>query len=154
MPLLTTWNKQKLFTHFLRQWIIASLFGRDYKTISKHINNALKEELAGSVVVAKFANTTQHGAIKGKTQTHEINLCKNCTGSAWRQEDSKTKHSIFQFRHDNLRWLPCKFQTWCKIPSVGKSALPLPCSFGSLIIITFYIIQTAPSVLQIAPLSP
>ena len=42
---------------------IAVLFGRDYKTISKHINNALKEELAGSVVVAKFANTTQHGAI-------------------------------------------------------------------------------------------
>ena len=51
---------------------IAVLFGRDYKTISKHINNALKEELAGSVVIAKFANTTQHGAIEGKTQTHEI----------------------------------------------------------------------------------
>ena len=48
---------------------IAVLFGRDYKTISKHINNALKEELAGS---AKFANTTQHGAIEGKTQTHDI----------------------------------------------------------------------------------
>ena len=41
---------------------IAVLFGRDYKTISKHINNALKEELADSVVVAKFANTTQRGA--------------------------------------------------------------------------------------------
>ena len=51
---------------------IATLFGRDYKTISKHINNALKEELADSVVVAKYANTTQHGALKGKTQTHEI----------------------------------------------------------------------------------
>ena len=51
---------------------IAVLFGRDYKTISKHINNALKEELADSVVVAKFANTTQHGAIEGKTQTHEV----------------------------------------------------------------------------------
>ena len=51
---------------------LATLFGRDYKTISKHINNALKEELADSVVVAKFENTTQHGAIKGKTQTHEI----------------------------------------------------------------------------------
>lgn len=51
---------------------IATLFGRDYKTISKHINNALKEELEGSVVVAKFATTTQHGAIEGKTQTHEI----------------------------------------------------------------------------------
>ena len=25
---------------------LATLFGRDYKTISKHINNALKEELA------------------------------------------------------------------------------------------------------------
>ena len=36
-----------------------------------HINNALKEELADEVVVAKFANTTQHGAIEGKTQTHE-----------------------------------------------------------------------------------
>ena len=51
---------------------IAVLFGRDYKTISKHINNALKEELADSVVVAKIANTTQHGAIEVKTQTHEI----------------------------------------------------------------------------------
>ena len=51
---------------------LATLFGRDYKTISRHINNAIKEELADEVVVAKFANTTQHGAIEGKTQTHEI----------------------------------------------------------------------------------
>ena len=50
---------------------LADLYGRDYKTISKHINNALREELSDSVVVAKFANTTQHGAIEGKTQTHE-----------------------------------------------------------------------------------
>ena len=50
---------------------LATLFGRDYKTISKHINNALKEELADEVVVAKFANTTRHGAMEGKTQTHE-----------------------------------------------------------------------------------
>ena len=51
---------------------LATLFGRDYKTSSKHINNALREELADEVVVAKFATTTQHGAIEGKTQTHEI----------------------------------------------------------------------------------
>ena len=51
---------------------LATLFGRDYKTISKHINNALKEELADEVVVAKFASTTQHGAMEGKTQTHEV----------------------------------------------------------------------------------
>lgn len=28
------------------------------------------EELEDQVVVAKFATTTQHGAIEGKTQTH------------------------------------------------------------------------------------
>lgn len=50
---------------------IAQLFDRDYKTIRKHINNALKEELDNSTV-AKFANTTQHGAIDGKEQTHMI----------------------------------------------------------------------------------
>ena len=38
----------------------------------KYINSALNEELADSVVFAKFANTTQHGSIEGKTQTHEI----------------------------------------------------------------------------------
>lgn len=49
---------------------IAQLFDRDYKTIRKHINNVLSEELDTKEVVAKFANTTEHGAIKGKTQTH------------------------------------------------------------------------------------
>ena len=51
---------------------MAKLFDRDYKTIRKHINNALKEELKNEVVVAKFATTTIHGAIDGKTQTHII----------------------------------------------------------------------------------
>lgn len=51
---------------------MAQLFDRDYKTIRKHINNALKEELSDQVVVAKFENTTTHGAIDGKTQTHMI----------------------------------------------------------------------------------
>lgn len=49
---------------------MAELFDRDVKTIGKHINNALKEELQDQVVVAKFATTTQHGAIEGRTQTH------------------------------------------------------------------------------------
>ena len=49
---------------------MADLFGRDVKTIGKHINNAVREELNDQVVVAKFATTTQHGAIEGKTQTH------------------------------------------------------------------------------------
>ena len=49
---------------------LAELFGRDVKTIGKHINNALREELDREVVVAKFATTTARGAIEGKTQTH------------------------------------------------------------------------------------
>ena len=52
---------------------MALLFGRDEKTVRKHINNAIKEELSDAVVVAKFATTTQHGAITGKTQTHDVN---------------------------------------------------------------------------------
>ena len=45
---------------------LATLFGRDYKTISKHINNALREELANEVVVAKFATTTQRRVYRAK----------------------------------------------------------------------------------------
>lgn len=36
---------------------IAKLFGRDIKTIGKHINNTLNEELDGISVVANFATT-------------------------------------------------------------------------------------------------
>ena len=50
---------------------IAELFGRDVKTIGKHISNALKEELAEMAVVAKFATT----AADGKTyQVEHYNL--------------------------------------------------------------------------------
>lgn len=58
-------------TVWLNRNQMAELFNRDIKTIGKHINNALKEELLDQVVVAKFATTTQHGAIEGKTQTHK-----------------------------------------------------------------------------------
>ena len=59
-------------TVWLNRNQIAQLFGRDIKTIGKHINNALKEELSNEVVVAKFATTSQHGAIEGKNQTHMV----------------------------------------------------------------------------------
>ena len=39
---------------------LAMLFDRDIKTIGKHINNALNEELDNSVV-AKFATTAKDG---------------------------------------------------------------------------------------------
>lgn len=64
--------RMKNETVWLTAGQMAQLFGRDVKTIRKHINNALHEELADEVVGAKFASTTQHGAIEGKTQTNEV----------------------------------------------------------------------------------
>ena len=51
---------------------MAELFDRDKSVISRHIKNALSEELDGEMVIAKFATTTKHGAIEGKTQTHLV----------------------------------------------------------------------------------
>lgn len=51
---------------------MAELFSRDKSVISRHIKNALLEELKDEKVVAKFATTTKHGAIEGKTQTHMV----------------------------------------------------------------------------------
>lgn len=42
---------------------MAELFDRDIKTIGKHINNALKEELRDISVVAKFATTATDGKV-------------------------------------------------------------------------------------------
>jgi len=51
---------------------MSKLFNRDKSVISRHIKNALVEELKDEQVVAKFATTTKHGAIEGKTQTHMV----------------------------------------------------------------------------------
>lgn len=48
-------------TVWLNRQQISNLFDRDIKTIGKHINNALKEELSGMAVVAKFATTAADG---------------------------------------------------------------------------------------------
>ena len=50
---------------------LAELFDRDVKTIGKHINNALKEELDNVPVVAKFATTAADGKVY---QTEHYNL--------------------------------------------------------------------------------
>lgn len=60
-------------TVWLNRQQIASLFGRDVKTIGKHINNVFSDgELIKKVVVAKFATTTKYGAIKGKNQKFNV----------------------------------------------------------------------------------
>jgi prophage maintenance system killer protein len=59
-------------TVWLSQKQMANLFQRDRTVITRHIANIFKEgELDKNVVSAKFAHTTQHGAIKGKEQLSE-----------------------------------------------------------------------------------
>ena len=48
-------------TVWLNRNQMATLFGRDVKTIGKHIANALAEELSAFQVVAKFATTANDG---------------------------------------------------------------------------------------------
>lgn len=60
-------------TFWLTQEQIAQLFERDRTVITKHLRNIFNEgELDQQVVCANFAHTTQHGAIKGKTQEKQV----------------------------------------------------------------------------------
>jgi prophage maintenance system killer protein len=62
-------------TVWLSQAQMAELFQKDRTVITRHINNVFKEgELVKEQVCAKFAHTTQHGAIEGKTQVQEYVL--------------------------------------------------------------------------------
>ena len=61
-------------TVWLNRQQIATLFGRDIKTIGKHINNALKEELEGIPTVANFAIVHFEGERKVKRNIEYYNL--------------------------------------------------------------------------------
>lgn len=50
-------------TVWLNRQQLSDLFNRDIKTIGKHINNALREELKSIPVIAKFATTASDGKI-------------------------------------------------------------------------------------------
>lgn len=52
---------------------IAQMLNKDRATISGHISNIFKEgELEEKVVCWKFRQTTQHGALEGKTQSKDV----------------------------------------------------------------------------------
>ena len=52
---------------------MAELFGVKIPAISKHLKNIFEsEELDENVVISILENTTQHGAIEGKTQTKQV----------------------------------------------------------------------------------
>lgn len=60
-------------TVWLNRNQLASLFDRDVKTISKNINNALKEELDSSTV-AKFATVQKEGSRNIKREIDDFEL--------------------------------------------------------------------------------
>lgn len=69
-------NVEVLFedeTVWLTQEQMSVLFEKAKSTINEHIKHVFEEgELDKSVVVRNFRITTKHGAIEGKTQTHEV----------------------------------------------------------------------------------
>ena len=72
-------GKVKIETHFenetvwLNQAQIGELFQKSKATISEHIKNIFKDgELEEELVVRDFRTTTQHGAVKGLTQSKNV----------------------------------------------------------------------------------
>ena len=61
-------------TVWLNRQQMATLFNRDVKTIGKHINNALAEELADIPTVAKFATVQKEGEREVKREVEYYNL--------------------------------------------------------------------------------
>ena len=62
-------------TVWLSQAQMCELFQKSKATISEHIKNVFEEgELEEKVVVRNFRTTTQHGAIKGKTQEVDVKI--------------------------------------------------------------------------------
>lgn len=60
-------------TLWLTQERMAELFGVGVPAISKHLKNIFESnELQEEVVVSILENTTEHGAMAGKTQTHKV----------------------------------------------------------------------------------
>ena len=53
------------------------MFGKGRTTITEHIQNVFNEgELDEKVVCRDFRQTTQHGAIQGKTQEQTVNRAR------------------------------------------------------------------------------
>ena len=61
-------------TVWLNRNQIAVLFGRDVKTVGKHINNALEEELKNMATVANFAIVQNEGGRLVKRSVEFYNL--------------------------------------------------------------------------------
>ncbi len=103
-------------TVWLTQEQMCKLFGRTQPVIARHIANIFREgELEKEVVYAKFAYTTQHGAIEGKTQVKEVGLynldviisvgyrVKSVQGTRFRQWATRILREFLLRRYENAR---------------------------------------------------
>lgn len=91
-------------TVWLNRQQLALLFGRDIKTIGKHVGNALREELNGFSVVAKFATTASDGktyqvehynldmilSVGYRSRRHQGAIEVHRTGNCWHRRDLGT----------------------------------------------------------------
>ena len=60
-------------TVWLTQQQLCELYQTSKSNVSEHIKHIFEDgELVPELVVRKFRTTTQHGAIEGKTQSHEV----------------------------------------------------------------------------------
>ena len=102
-------------TAWLTQDQMSVLFSKSKSTINEHIKNVFKEgELDEKEVVRKFRITTPHGAIEGKTQSHEVNFynldviisvgyrVKSLRGTQFRQWATKRLKEYKDDREKNL----------------------------------------------------
>lgn len=95
-------------TVWLNRNQLAVLFDRDVKTIGKHINNVLKEELDSSVV-AKFATTASDGKTY-KVDYYNLDMIisvgyrvKSPRGIAFRKwATSKLRKKFFSYNSKNI----------------------------------------------------
>ena len=103
-------------TVWLTQEQMCLLFGRTQSVIARHIANIFREgELDKEVVYAKFAYTTRHGAIDGKTQTKEVGLynldvvisvgyrVKSIQGTRFRQWATRILREMLLNRIDEIK---------------------------------------------------
>jgi len=103
-------------TVWLTQEQMSLLFGRDQSVIARHISNIFREgELEKEVVYAKFAYTTQHGAMAGKTQVKEVGLynldviisvgyrVKSIQGTRFRQWATRMLRELLLRRYEDAR---------------------------------------------------
>lgn len=117
---------------------IAELFNIERSVVTKHIRNIFKDkELDKRMVCAKFAHTTKHGAIKGKTQTKMVEFYNldiilavgyrtNSTRAiAFRQWATKIlKQHLLQGYTINKKRLAANYQKFMRAMAEVKALLP------------------------------